>query len=258
MRELTKDITGKIFNGIKVIRRVENKGKRVMFEAECHCGKIFVTRKDSLNENGIKSCGCLNEHHGTGTRIYHIWSCMKDRVLNPKNKIYKYYGGKGIKICDEWIDFRKFREWAFNNGYEQHLTIDRIDNSKGYNPENCRWVGMDVQAKNRDIALIFKDGVYLIDLIREKNLTKHSARLAFHKSENLNLTSLEFIDFYKNNLRPKVFVEFNGNKMSLREFSKVTGINYSTLTTRKQKYVNENKLEKFSVINGEVLIGGKR
>ena len=91
-----------------------------------------------------------NYKHGQKhTRLYHIWLDIKQRCLNPKNKAYVNYGGRGINICEEWKrDFYSFYEWAKENNYSDALTIDRIDVNKGYCTENCRWVSMKVQANN--------------------------------------------------------------------------------------------------------------
>ncbi len=89
------------------------------------------------------------KHGGAHTRLYNIWKSMRQRCINPKNSRYSVYGAKGIKVCKEWDDFKKFRDWAIKNGYEKKLTIDRIDNSKGYSPKNCRWVSYKIQANNK-------------------------------------------------------------------------------------------------------------
>lgn len=83
------------------------------------------------------------------TRLYHIWNGMRGRCLHRSYPNYKNYGAKGITICDSWGNFEKFKEWALNNGYSEALTLDRINNKKGYNPNNCRWVSIKTQENNR-------------------------------------------------------------------------------------------------------------
>lgn len=96
------------------------------------------------------SNGRFKKKHGMyGTRLYGIWSSMLQRCNNPKAISYKYYGGKGITVCDEWKDASAFLKWAMSNGYSDNLTLDRIDSSKNYCPENCRWITNDEQQRNR-------------------------------------------------------------------------------------------------------------
>lgn len=94
------------------------------------------------------------------TKLYKTWGNIRSRCYNPKRKDYKWYGEKGIRICDEWLnDFFCFREWAINNGYKEGLTIDRKDSNKDYCPENCRWIEWKYQNQNKKITVNNKSGV---------------------------------------------------------------------------------------------------
>ena len=91
----------------------------------------------------------MDRHGLTNTRVYRCWNAMKNRCMNPSHKYYCYYGRRGITVCNEWMRFVPFYEWAMKNGYSDNLSIDRIDNDKGYSPNNCRWVTAKEQAANR-------------------------------------------------------------------------------------------------------------
>ena len=125
---------------------------------ECgFCGNKFRTQTSFVKSGHTKSCGCYQKRrasetkHGLiGTRLYSIWTNMKDRVSNIKNKAYNSYGGRGITVCEEWKnDFVSFYAWAMSNGYSDELTIDRIDNNGNYCPENCRWTTKSIQSRNK-------------------------------------------------------------------------------------------------------------
>jgi hypothetical protein len=91
--------------------------------------------------------------------MYTIWKNIRQRCNNPRHKQYTDYGGRGIKICDEWSDFLNFYSWSMANGYKDDLSIDRIDNDKGYSPDNCRWTDKFGQARNkRNLVMIRYQG----------------------------------------------------------------------------------------------------
>ena len=121
------------------------------YKCKCDCGNEVILYQGEIISGHTKSCGCLHVKHGLWkSRLYNIRRGMLKRCYLKTNKDYKNYGGRGIKICDEWKnDFKAFYDWAMNNGYKENLTLDRIDVNGNYEPSNCRWVTSQKQANNR-------------------------------------------------------------------------------------------------------------
>lgn len=154
------DLTGQRFGRLVVIERADNSADgRARLLCRCDCGQSKTVLGEHLKKGRTKSCGCaksessskrFKKHGGRNSKLYRIWSNMKDRCNNPDCKVYSDYGGRGIKVCKEWIDdFSAFQKWALANGYKEGLTIDRKDNDKGYSPDNCRWTDRKIQGNNK-------------------------------------------------------------------------------------------------------------
>lgn len=171
MSRFALDLTGQKYGRYTVISRMGlNKAGNATWLCECECGVRKVVAAGALRSGVTRSCGCwIREvtsrrslsHGQTKTRLHRIWTGMKTRCINSNATNFLDYGGRGIKVCDEWAsDFVVFRDWALANGYTDQLTIDRINNNGSYNPENCRWVSSFKQQGNkRSNRRIVIDGI---------------------------------------------------------------------------------------------------
>lgn len=152
-----EDLTGQRFGRLIVQKIVSH--KPIRWECKCDCGNTTIVIADTLKRGETISCGCYRnecvrdrsiKHNESHTKLHQVWSGMKTRCNNPNFEFYKDYGGRGIKVCDEWQnDYIAFRDWALQNGYAEGLSIDRIDVNGNYEPSNCRWVTDKVQANNK-------------------------------------------------------------------------------------------------------------
>lgn len=151
---------GDKYNRLTVLEKTsKRKNRSIVYKCKCDCGNITYVKSTNLIKGITKSCGCLqvekaseaNKTHGLShTKLYYVWQDMCKRCNNEKHHAYKDYGGREITVCKEWNEnYLPFYNWAINNGYQEGLTIDRINNNQGYSPENCRWTTMKVQCQNR-------------------------------------------------------------------------------------------------------------
>lgn len=160
-----KTFAGIRFGNLLVIEKLEKRqGSNALWKCLCDCGKTTVVNQENLISGHTRSCGCQSsrmkigerssKHKKSNTRLYYVWRSMKTRCNNPKTDSFKYYGERGISVCEEWLNFENFYNWSIQNGYDfdaptGECTIDRIDVNGNYEPSNCRWVSMKIQNQNK-------------------------------------------------------------------------------------------------------------
>lgn len=154
------NLTGKRFGRLTAVRQGRTAGGRSAWVCLCDCGKETTVYTNKLTSGATRSCGCLRrevaakkatKHGEASAPLYHVLRAMHQRCENPKAHDYQWYGALGVTVCDEWklTEYPIFKAWALANGYRPGLTIDRIDPSKGYSPDNCRWITIAEQQRNR-------------------------------------------------------------------------------------------------------------
>lgn len=164
------DLSGQRFGRLTAIRKIgKANGHGALWLCSCDCGKDTETRAQYLRSGATTSCGCYRTEllaermkkigteqikHGKARRgsrdpLFYVWYGMHGRCKYPSHISYKNYGGKGIKVCDEWQEFEPFYEWAISHGYKKGLQLDRIDSEKDYSPDNCRFITQSENSKRR-------------------------------------------------------------------------------------------------------------
>lgn len=207
MRGKVENLTGKKFGRLTVIIRTKSKNKRAMWLCKCNCGNEKIVSSADLLKGCVKSCGCLAKeirqkgqpkHNLYHTRIYKIWSSMKNRCYLKSHIAYKNYGGRGIKVCDEWKnDVVEFYNWAINNGYKDNLSIDRINNELNYCPENCRWATSLQQQNNtrNNLKYVYNGEILtLAEISRKYNINYSTLFNRIKKNPDIKLAIEKPID----------------------------------------------------------------
>lgn len=194
MVNVKTDLSGKVFGKLTVLHQaddyVSKTGKPyATWLCKCECGVEKVYMQCSLTTGHTVSCGCHRRalmkeaktiHGGVGTKLYNSWRAMKERCTNPHAENYPSYGGRGIRVCEEWLDYEIFMSWALTHGYKPGLTIDRVDMNGDYTPENCRWINQRQQCNNkRNNRRITFNG-------RTKTLSEWASEVGINKGTILN------------------------------------------------------------------------
>jgi len=181
------------FNRWVVIKEVKQKCNQRRFLCRCDCGTVRETPLGHLVNGSSKSCGCYHKeiatqssstHKKSKTKIYKLYHGIKKRCYNENTVGFEYWGGKGIKMCDKWLsDFEIFETWALNNGYEEGLSIERLNNEEDYCPENCIFIPRNEQPLNQTKRKDNTSG-YTGVYVRGKDKDIYYAMINFNKINN--------------------------------------------------------------------------
>lgn len=236
------DLTNQRFERL-VAKEVVRKNGRIFYKCDCDCGNTKVISANSLRTGKTRSCGCYNKevyertaktralkHGKSKSKLIGVHNGIKQRCLNPNNRSYGNYGARGITICDDWLDFKTFAEWAYSSGYEEGLTIERIDVNGNYEPSNCTWLTASEQSDNKQntIRLEYKGKTQTLNQWAKEigvSRTTLDARLRqgfpIEKVLSKNLA-------YKNS---KLYT-YNGKTQTLSQWAKEYNTPYATLWSR--------------------------
>lgn len=242
-----EDLTGRTFNYLTVVSFSHfDKKKNSYWVCRCKCGNYKTVRRNHLLSGGVQSCGCILKEargllkngwktHGKWSenhRLNKIWNGMLYRCRSEKHKHYKDYGGRGISVCDEWLPENNgccnFFEWAYENGYKENLTIDRIDVNGNYCPENCRWVDMKAQQSNKrnNHYITYKGQTKTLSQWEKETGIKLKGRLKYGYSIE------DSFELPKGYLRKAKRITYCNQTKTVSEWSELCGIPKSTLRRR--------------------------
>ena len=170
------DRTGQVFGKLTVLEQAgRNNLKKVLWRCKCDCGKEAIVVSGSLANGNTTSCGCylkqrITKHGGSGKGSYNTWRAMIRRCTRPTDKDYPRYGGKGVSVCERWLEYANFADDMGEPVDDE--TLDRVDAYGNYCPENCRWASLRVQARNVRIRNSSKTGFIGVFIVGKKFLAK--------------------------------------------------------------------------------------
>ena len=234
----------------------KDRHKKRLVRCKCDCGNEVVVNYRSLKTGNTTSCGCFHKEvirsartHGmTRSKLYNTWRAMKDRCLNPKATNFPNYGGRGITVCDEWLDSEKFINWALRNGYEDGLTLDRIDNNGPYCPENCRWVSRLTQSNNKrnNRLLEFNRKIATVtEWARITGISEKTIRGRLANGWPIERVLTVPVGAVKTGPTAQLTLTFNGETKNIIEWSEIVGISYDVILGRiKRGWSAEDALTK--------------
>lgn len=248
-RKPKKNLVGMKFGKLTVIEYAGYETKdndRVyhIWKCKCDCGNTKISQGRNLLNGHCKSCGCIppipknipwTKHHKSDTRLYNVWKSMKGRCYTKSCSNYHLYGGRGIKVCDEWKkDFNAFYEWSIANGYKEvddrnEYTIDRIDPNGNYEPSNCRWVNMETQSNNRRCSVKYMFDGELLTLREISNKTGIDYN---HLRGRIDRGLSIYEALYNQYDHAQFYLEYNGERHSIPEWSAITRIKEITIRAR--------------------------
>lgn len=201
MWKLDKSIVGKKFASLTVLAEYElipqtkHRGTITKWKVRCDCGNEFYIHREALFKRKVMFCENCRPTAKRNTHLYHIYHGIKQRCFNSKSPGYEYYGGKGITMCDEWLNsYDTFRDWSIANGYKENngLSIDRIDNDGNYCPENCQWITIGENSAKSNIGKqqVFSKLEYIYAISPDGERVDITNISRFSRDHNMNVSNV--------------------------------------------------------------------
>lgn len=243
------DLMGQRFGRLVVVERAPNRNGKVWWKCQCDCGNIHYAATQSLRSRHTTSCGCyLREKYNhpdgfvgasngeSNTRLYKEWFAMRRRCKATNGEKYEWYGKHGIKVCEEWErSYLAFKEWALANGYNDSLSLDRIDVNGDYEPSNCRWITMAEQQNNkRGTHYVEYNGQVktLMDWAREYNLDGEKLRSRVRAGWTDGEEILFGRPARKTTRSNNVCITYNGKTQCVAHWAKELGVGKAAIHAR--------------------------
>lgn len=231
--------------GKLVIVDCEHINGKLMQKCQCDCGNIKYSSYTNLRRGHTKSCGCLkNKYQIENKRIFVCWWNMRLRCDSSQRKDSKYYHDKGISYCEEWSNYQNFQKWALENGYKDNLTLDRIDGDLPYCPENCRWITIEEQQRNRSFCLYFSHNGETKTLAEWARIYGINRTTLHDRIYKLGYSFEEAVNKPLGECKTNIMYEYHGERMSQSQFAKKLGTSHQRISRLRIKGYSTEEIVK--------------